>query len=420
MDDLLVDIIESFARQHRSVRAEVLRRLCELEALERSRRSKSLTTPRTENKADSRDRLVLDRDALRRLREQAERDVAARVREADANLIAIWGERARAWADISEVFGDLGALLGRGWDMTLGVLRHTGWRDLVRLNELVANLPQLAEVVRTLGRLQVSDEGESIFERVFEPIRRLEEELRETRTPLVPAETRGIERSGAVERMLPGEAAILGHPKLRLLWHAKRTERVLLTYRVEGTEIERILVEKEIEEEREKHSPRREGGRILTIMDTSGSMHGLPERVAKALVLEALRTAHAEKRRCRVYAFSGPAQLAEYELDVSADGIGELLSFLGLSFGGGSDPPVALGSVVEKIEEEEWAKADVLVVSDGEWPAPPDLETALQKCRDDGTRFHGIQIGNRGRTGLHDVCDPIHVFTDWANVDPGA
>ena len=26
------------------------------------------------------------------------------------------------------------------------------------------------------------------------------------------------------------------------------------------------------------------------------------------------------------------------------------------------------------------------------------------------------QIGNRGRTGLHAVCDPVHIFTDWADV----
>lgn len=419
VDDLLIDIIESFSQQLRRVRLEVSQRLRELEALERSRRQKNRTAPRTEGKGYVHDKVVLDRDALRRLRERAERDVSARVRETDAYLIARWGEVARAWTDISEVFGDLGALLGRGRDMTLGVLRHAGWRDLMRLRELVAQLPQLAEVVGSLGRLQTSDEGESVSDMVFEPMRRLEEELRETRTPLVPAETRGVERSGAVERMLPGEAAMLGHPKLRLLWHARRAERALLTYRVEGTEIERTLVECEVEERRERRTPRRERGPILAVVDTSGSMHGLPERVAKALVLEALRTAHSEKRRCRVYAFSGPGQLAQHELDVSADGIGELLGFLGLSFGGGSDPSVALGSVAGKIDEEKWAKSDVLVVSDGEWPAPSDLEAALQGCRDGGTRFHGIQIGNRGRTGLHDICEPVHVFTDWAEVEPG-
>ena len=419
VDDLLIDIIESFSEQHRSMRSEVSRRLRELEALERSRRRDNRTKPQTGAKVVRSADPVLDRETLRRLREQAERDVAGRVREADAHPIAGWGEQVRAWADISEVFGDLGALLGRGRDMTLGVLRHTGWRDLMRLRELVARLPQLAEVVGTLGRLQTADEGESVSDRVFEPVRRLEEELGEARTPLVPAETRGVERSGSVERMLPGEAALLGHPKLRLLWHAKRAERALLAYRVEGTEIERTLVEREIEEPRERRRQRRDRGPILAVIDTSGSMHGLPERVAKALVLEALRTAHSEKRRCRVYAFSGPGQLAEHELDVSPDGIGELLGFLGLSFGGGSDPSVALSSVAEKIEGEEWAKADVLVVSDGEWPAPLDLDAPLQRCRDNGTRFHGMQIGNRGRTGLHDICDPVHVFTDWANVESG-
>ena len=59
------------------------------------------------------------------------------------------------------------------------------------------------------------------------------------RTPLVPEETKGVELSDAIPRMLPSEAAMLGHPVLKCLWHARRAELALLTYRVEGVEIER-------------------------------------------------------------------------------------------------------------------------------------------------------------------------------------
>jgi hypothetical protein len=30
-----------------------------------------------------------------------------------------------------------------------------------------------------------------------------------------------------------------------------------------------------------------------------------------------------------------------------------------------------------------------------------------------------VQIGNRGRSGLHTVCDPIHVFQNWAEAEAG-
>lgn len=421
VDGLLKDVLAAFSRRDETVRAELARRMHELEELERTRLQK-LEQLAAKLETDSRHTkrrpgpVRLDDETLRRLREQAEREIADRAPDTDARLIGVWEERVRAWAEIAGVFGDLGEMLGRGWDLTLGVLRHTGWRDILRLRELVERLPRMRELVRALGRLHGLDAEESVAERVFLPVRRLEEERREVRTPLVPADTRGVERSGSIARMLPAEAAMLGHPKLRMLWHARRSEQALLTYRVEGVEIERTLAEHETKEETETRRPARERGPILAVIDTSGSMHGLPEQVAKALVLEALRTAHAEKRPCRLYAFSGPGQAVEHALDLSPEGIASLLDFLGLSFGGGSDPTEVMAKVLRQLRDNEWAKADILFVSDGEWPAPPELAKAVQSAREAGTRFHGIQIGNRGRTGLHEICEPVHVFTDWADL----
>ena len=428
VDALLGDVLAAFSRQDQAFRAEVARRLRELEDLERARFREQeefeSAVGRLAEQLNTHSRppkrrpepVQLNEEAIRRLREQAERETAGRVHDADTGLINAWGERARLWGEVADVFGDLGEILGRGWDLTLGVLRLTGWSDLLRLRQLVEQLPEIREVVRSLGRLHVSETAETVAEQVFVPVGRLEEERREVRTPLVPAETRGVERSGSVARMLPVEAAMLGHPELRLLWHARRAERALLTYSVEGIEIERTHVEREVTEESEVRRPRRERGPILAVVDTSGSMHGLPEQVAKALVLEALRTAHAEKRRCRLYAFSGPGQTLEHELDLSPDGIGGLLDFLGFSFGGGSDPTGAMNKVLQQIQGGAWMKADVLLVSDGEWPAPASLMPAVRRAREAGTRFHGVQVGNRGETGLHAVCDPVHVFTDWASI----
>jgi uncharacterized protein with von Willebrand factor type A (vWA) domain len=81
------------------------------------------------------------------------------------------------------VFGDLGQMLGRGWDMSIGLLKHTGWFDLLRLKALVEKLPQLREIVRALGRLHATNDGASVAETILVPVRRLEEELQEIRTP---------------------------------------------------------------------------------------------------------------------------------------------------------------------------------------------------------------------------------------------
>lgn len=411
VDALMKEILGAFTRQADVLRSEVASRLRELEALERTRLKEERAQTRTK-KRPSRP-MELDQETLQRLREQAMQEAAQLPLSADGDLLTAWGERARAWAEIADVFGDLGEMMGRGWDLSCGVLRHTGWLDLLRLRKLIEQLPQLREIVRALGRLHAAQGDESIAEMILVPVRRHEVERREVRTPLSPAEMRGLERSGEITRMLPVEALMLGHPKLRMLWHARRSERALLTYRVEGIEIERVQVERDSHEEIEGKRPRPERGPIFAVVDTSGSMHGLPEQVAKAVVLEALRTAHEERRRCFLYAYSGPGQVLEHELDLSTDGMGRLVGFLGFSFGGGNDEAGMMTKVVARLKEENWKKADVVFVSDGEWPASASLVSAVKVAREEGTRFHGVQIGNRGRTGLHAVCDPVHVFEDW-------
>jgi uncharacterized protein with von Willebrand factor type A (vWA) domain len=51
-------------------------------------------------------------------------------------------------------------------------------------------------------------------------------------------------------------------------------------------------------------------GPIILCLDTSGSMRGAREVVAKALALECMRGAHRQQRACYLYAFSGPGARA--------------------------------------------------------------------------------------------------------------
>ena len=56
-----------------------------------------------------------------------------------------------------------------------------------------------------------------------------------TRSPLQPAETRGLTRSGDLSSMLPSEASLLAAPgRSRLLIKQRLAERTLLTYERTG------------------------------------------------------------------------------------------------------------------------------------------------------------------------------------------
>jgi uncharacterized protein with von Willebrand factor type A (vWA) domain len=104
--------------------------------------------------------------------------------------------------------------------------------------------------------------------------------------------------------------------------------------------------------------------------------------------------------------------VVEYELEVSEEGIGRLLQFLGFSFHGGTDIG-AVQRVLERLGKEEWTKADVLIVSDGEWRAPADLLRAVEEAKEENHRFHGVQVGSTLLSGMHTICDPVHIFNDW-------
>ena len=329
-------------------------------------------------------------------------------------MYAAWAERVRVWSEISDVLGDLGNMLGsgRGMDLSRSVLRHSGWKDMQRLSELLKKLPQLRKVIQQMGRMQDSDaEMESVSEQIMRPVSRIEVERQEIPTD-VPIETKDIERSDEISRMLPSEAILLGHPKLHLLWHAKRAERALFTYRRVGTDVREIEHQRidMVSDTQERQRPRPERGPIMAVIDTSGSMSGKPELVAKALVLEAVRTAHMEKRKCYLYLFSWGNNVLELDLSVTDAGLGRLMDFLGQSFGGGSDVD-AMNLVVERLKQPDWVKADVILVSDGEWSPSQSVLNGVTNAKQNGTRFHGVQIGNG--SGMQMICDPIHRFQDW-------
>jgi uncharacterized protein with von Willebrand factor type A (vWA) domain len=236
------------------------------------------------------------------------------------------------------------------------------------------------------------------------------------RVPEMPGETRGIHRSARIARMLPSETMKLTHPRLRLLWHAHRAERSLLTYD-EDDRMHQTVVEP-LPQPRPTPHPgpdrRMEAGPMLLCVDTSGSMQGGAEVVAKAVVLEAMRTAHAQRRRCHVFAFGGADELIEMELAVNGAGIDALLRFLGHGFHGGTDICGPLERVIAKLEDQHWRLADLLIASDGEFGATPALAARVDAAkRDLGLRVQGVLVGDRETVGFLEIADGILPIRDW-------
>ena len=155
-------------------------------------------------------------------------------------------------------------------------------------------------------------------------------------------------------------------------------------------------------------------GPFLLCLDTSGSMRGAPEHIAKAVVIAALRAAHASGRGCRLIAFGGPGELLERDLGRGAEGLGALLELMGQGFDGGTDVQTPIERAVDLVHEARWRSADLLIVSDGEFGCVPATLARLDEAREAfGLRVQGVLVGDRETMGLLEVCDDIHWVRDW-------
>ena len=329
-----------------------------------------------------------------------------------------WQIETQGWEEHLALLQGLGDLSALRWDDLRGHLHSRPWQEARRAAAWLEKLPQLAELIRQLGRAERHDASPPAPAIEPEPDRRPVHGLRavETRLPDAPGELTGLHLSGRIDRMVASEAVMLRHPVLKRLWRARHAEARLLSW-----ESQAVLTDW-------RHDPAapprtsatppapepRARGPFVLCLDTSGSMRGAPENIAKAVVIAALRTAHAEKRGCVLIAFGGPGEVVERDLDLSPAGLQALMDLMGQSFDGGTDVQTPIEHAIERVHQARWHQADLLIVSDGEFGCVPQTLARLDDARERfGLRVQGVLVGDRETMGLLDVCDHLHWVRDW-------
>jgi uncharacterized protein with von Willebrand factor type A (vWA) domain len=214
--------------------------------------------------------------------------------------------------------------------------------------------------------------------------------------------------------MTGSESLNLTHPVLRRLWRARFAEAQLLTYD------DRARTPKPIPRPQPDGVAARQQnahlghGPMIVCLDTSGSMQGAPENVAKACVLQALRSAHAQDRECLLLAFGGPDELLMRPMTRDRAGLDALLDLMGQAFDGGTDVQTPIERAIETLQQQGWQDADVLIVTDGEFGLTSATLAQLRQAKEQlGLRVHGILIGDRETIGLVESCDALHWVRDW-------
>lgn len=340
-----------------------------------------------------------------------------------AEFRAEWIVERAGWEKMLALLQGLGDLPNLRRDAIQGRLQSRAWDEAERIAALLPHLKPLAELIARLGRAEPHPGAAPARSTAPQGPQPRAMTFRETRLPDAPGEVKGIRLSDRIERMLGSEAQQITHPVLHKLWRARLAESRLLTY-----ESEAVLIEEVPDPQAKLRVPAADTapaplarGPMLLCIDTSGSMRGAPENVAKAVVLEALRVAHRERRACRVIAFGGQGELLERDLDLKLDGLAQLLDFIGQGFDGGTDLQAPLERVVELVAREGWRSADLLLVSDGEFGCTEAMLHGLDAAkRDLGLRVQGVLVGDRETLGLLETCDDIFWLREWRRFEGDA
>jgi uncharacterized protein with von Willebrand factor type A (vWA) domain len=286
---------------------------------------------------------------------------------------------------LRKVLEPFGNELGRLWDMTRGNWQKVNFDVLKRYADLLQNDQSLLELAEMLGRMQQAEKEyeEELFTKIqFKSEWKIEHA---SKSDLI-----GIHESDDLSSLLPSETALLADETIQTVFFKKFAEKRLQTFEYQSSLLS--MSEEEVQDKRLKQKESVKGPFIVCI-DTSGSMHGTPETVAKTLCFALLKIAVRENRKCYLISFS--TGIETLNLTDMKNSLDKLIAFLSMSFNGGTDATPAMQEALRMLQTNDYKKADVIMVSDFVMPAFENtLQTQIEKAKNNNTRFHSLIIGN--------------------------
>jgi uncharacterized protein with von Willebrand factor type A (vWA) domain len=292
---------------------------------------------------------------------------------------------------LQEALEPFNAILGRLWDMSKGNWQRVNFDLLKRFAELLKRDKALAELAEMLGRMRQAEiefETETFTNTVIKTEWKIEHARKE--------DLIGVHESDDLNNMLPSEAAFLSDPVLETIFYKKFVEKKLQTFEYESKSLN--YKEEKFEDKRLKTKALDKGPFIICV-DTSGSMHGTPELVAKTLCFAILKIAIQENRKCYLISFStGVETLNLSDLKNSME---KLLQFLAMSFHGGTDATPAIQESLRMLQTKDYEKADVLMISDFVMSGfDENTKMQIRVAKEKKTKFHSLVIGNSQNQGV--------------------
>ena len=290
---------------------------------------------------------------------------------------------------------------GRLWDLSKHPFETSGFEILDTFAKLLEQDESLQELADLLGR---QSRTQAVYEKELRDKVVITTEWHPK--PAYRGEINGLKYSNDIAAALPCELALLKNPAAKKLFQLKFAQKQLLSfaYQNEQAETQEKTEQEEVTMEKKEHK-----GPIIICVDTSGSMHGTPENIAKTVAFALAKIAAEQERLCYIISFSTDIETLEVKPNedmelTNVDGgnyLQKLVSFLRMSFNGGTDAEPALRKALTMLAGNDGAtgykNADVLMISDfvmGNLSA--DLVTAIETEKEKNTDFYSLVIGASG------------------------
>ena len=80
------------------------------------------------------------------------------------------------------------------------------------------------------------------------------------------------------------------------------------------------------------------------------------------------------------------------------------------------DKPFELA--LARLQQEEWSMSDILMVTDGEIPAPSEnVVSQIEAFHEElGLEVHGLLVGSETTSAMQSLCTHLHMFKSWSAV----
>ncbi|GAA6173554.1 hypothetical protein NBRC116592_32240 [Colwellia sp. KU-HH00111] len=319
------------------------------------------------------------RKLLDKLRTQWELEQVSKLRE---RFLKELFEKLNALLELLQAVETLGLEPGAFFDLSSGSLSLHDIGPIKRWLEYLKNDQGVKDLLEMMGRINQAKQSEKI-----EIVQKLVCEKIPVPDINSKEEIVGIRLGKDIEHALPSELALMADPETSLLFDLKYIESGLLCFDMEG--IQHIDNEYEVEVEHSVTEGDNKGPMIICV-DTSGSMQGAPETIAKAITMLMVLKAKQDNRACYLINFSTNIETLDLSSGFALD---NLISFLQKSFHGGTDVAPAIEQGVSVMETDEYENADMLIISDFIMAGlPTPLLNKIEKLREGGNKFNSLVV----------------------------